>query len=104
MTNPASYKDILEQSLNENNSADIPVGGIEFESEAERCRYLVSVFPGLVKKGKFVEAMALVHGNERFNGFYRLFDRFSKWLVKKTEQKTAGKEQTVHEHILDQAA
>ena len=104
MKNSLSYKDTLEQNLNENKGGTIAVGGIEFESEEARRRYLISVFPGLVKEGKFVEAMELVHGNGSFNGFYRIFDKFSKWLVKKTVQKAAGKEQTVQEPILDQAA
>ena len=104
MANSLSHKDILEKELRENEDDGIEAGRTEFRSEDERSRYLIGVFPGLVKEGKFVEAMELVHGNGSFNWFYGLFDRFSRWLVKKTLQKGAGKEQTVQEHLMDQAA
>ena len=104
MENSSSYNDILEQSLKENNSGNITVGGIEFESEDERRRYLLNLFPMLVKEDKFVQAMELVHGNGSFNWFYRLVDKFSKWLVKKTEHSAAEKEKTAQEDLMDQAA
>ena len=83
MTNRKTLNDGLDQAIEKKEITPSAIGGIEFESEEERNRYIVSVFPDLVKAGKFVEAMELVHGNSSFNWLYGLFDKVQRRLFRR---------------------
>jgi len=83
MTISSSYEDILLQNLEGKKTGSIPIGGIEFESDEERSRYLISVFPGLVQEGKFFRARELGHENCSFNMICALFDKVQRWLFRK---------------------
>ena len=89
MTISSSYEDILLQNLEGKKSGNIPIGGIEFESNEESSRYLISVFPGLVQEGKFVRVGDLGPENSRFNMIGALFDKVQRWLLRKEKNAVA---------------
>jgi hypothetical protein len=95
MNNLALYRDGLDQTRKERESVNRAIGSIEFESEEERSRYLVGVFPGLVKEGNFVQAMELVHENSSFNWLYGLVDKVQQWLFRKEKDAVAASKATI---------
>jgi len=75
---------------------------VDFESEEHRKGDPVTAFYTLVKNGKFVEAIEVIHGNGSFIFLYTVFDTVFHWIVQKlgTSSKNNEVQQPDPKHML----
>ena len=105
MVNIQLKKVLSESVLKENDRGKGEIRIPDSYVEEMTARDMITEFPKLVRGGQFVNALAVIQGHGRFNWFYSLLEKVTRYLFcrQKKEKPAAEKENDAVLPVLKEA-